>query len=68
MSVGCSPHNGGARSLEDKLSGRLARRLCVDLCPRLPDARRPHRDGAACTGAVVRKPPGKEPTGDWARK
>jgi hypothetical protein len=39
MSVGCSPHNGGARSLEDKLSGRLARRLCVDLCPRLPDAR-----------------------------
>jgi hypothetical protein len=23
-----------------------------------------HGDGSACTGAVVRKPPGKEPAGD----
>jgi hypothetical protein len=22
-------------------------------------------DGSACTGAVVGKPPGKEPAGDW---
>ena len=27
-----------------------------------------HRDDSACTGAVVRKPPGKEPAGSGGRR